>query len=168
MIDDKIEEGTDEETAVSEIGDTDEIIAQILADVPITKLVKERINPKRTLSVWEIIFLVLGSPIWLSLLIAAFVIFLSLYLSIWSVIISLWSVFVSLIGSAIGGIIESIVLSCTDNLLKGVAVIGISLVCFGLSIFVFYGCKAITKGLLWLTRKLVLSIKNSFIKKEAV
>ena len=44
--------------------------------------------------------------------------------------------------------------------------IGAGIVCAGLSIFMFYGCKAATKGILVLTKKLAVWIKNCFIKKE--
>ncbi|MCQ2440387.1 MAG: DUF1700 domain-containing protein [Clostridia bacterium] len=168
MIDDRMEEGLSEETAVRKIGTVDELISQIIADIPLTKIVKERITPKKKLSVWEIVLLVLGSPIWLSLLIAVFAVILSLYISLWSVIIALWAVFVSLIGCVLGGIAGGIVFACCGNVLTGIAMIGASLVCAGLSVFMFYGCKAVTKGILILTKKIAVWIKNCFIKKEEV
>lgn len=166
MIDDRMEEGLSEETAVREIGTVDELISQIIADIPLTKLVKERITPNKRLKAWEIVLLVLGSPIWLSILIAVFAVILSLYVSLWSVIIALWAVFVSLIGCVLGGIAGGIVFACCGNVLTGIAMIGASLVCAGLSVFMFYGCKAVTKGILILTKKLAVWIKNCFIKKE--
>ena len=72
------------------------------------KLIKEK-TPKRRLGVWEIVLLVLGSPIWLSLLIAAFAVILSLYISLWAVIISFWAVFGSFIGCALGSIVSAFV-----------------------------------------------------------
>ena len=70
MIDDRMEEGLTEEEAVLAIGTVNEVITQILTDTPLSKLVKERVKPKRTLKAWEIVLLALGAPIWLSLLIA--------------------------------------------------------------------------------------------------
>ncbi len=67
MIEDRIEEGFTEEEAVSEIGTVNEVVSQIVSETPLSKLVKERSRPKRTLRVWEIILLLLGSPIWISL-----------------------------------------------------------------------------------------------------
>ena len=64
MIDDRTEDGRTEEEAVAEIGGADEIAAQIIADIPLTRLVKERIKPKRRLKTWEIVLIVLCSPIW--------------------------------------------------------------------------------------------------------
>ena len=43
MIDDRMEEGFSEEEAVSQIGSVDEIVSQIIADIPIMKIAKEKI-----------------------------------------------------------------------------------------------------------------------------
>ncbi len=126
---------------------------------------KESVKTKRSFRVWEIVILVLGSPIWLSLLIAVFAVALSLYISLWAAIISLWAVFGSVIGCAFGGVVAGIVLTCYVNSLTGVALIGAAIVCSGLSIFLFYGCKSATKGVLLLTKKMAFGIKNCFIKK---
>ncbi len=166
MIDDRMEEGLTEEEAVSEIGSVDEIASQIVDDIPLAKLVKEKITPKKRLKAWEIVLLILGSPLWLSLAAAAFCIMLSLYIVLWSWAISLWAVFGSFVGCAFGGVVAGIVFACCGNALTGIAIIGAGIVCAGLSIFMFFGCKAATKGLLRITKKLVLWIKSCFMKKE--
>ena len=165
MIDDRIEEGFSEEEAVFEAGDLDDIVAQIVADFPFSKLVKQKITPKKP-KTWEIVLLALGSPVWLSLLIAALAVLLSLYISVWSVILSLWAVFVSLIACALGGIAAGIGFTFGDSALAGVAMIGMGIICAGLSIFLFYGCKAATNGILFLTKNTVLYLKKQLIKKE--
>ncbi|MDE6636144.1 MAG: hypothetical protein K2K09_06010, partial [Lachnospiraceae bacterium] len=141
------------------------IISQIVADIPLTKLVKEKITPKKRLKAWEIVLLVLGSPIWLSLLIAAFAVILSFYVVLWSVIISLWAVFGSVIACAVSNIAGGIGFALTGSL-TGLAMTGAGIVCAGLSIFLFYGCRAATKGTLLFTKKIALGIKNCFINKE--
>lgn len=166
MIDDRMEDGLSEENAVREIGNVDEIISQIVADTPLAELVREKIKPKKRRKAWEIILLVLGSPIWLSLLIAAFAVILSLYIVLWSVIVSLWTAFGSVIGCALGVIAAGIGFALGGNGLTGIAMIGAGIVCVGLSIFLFYGCKVATKGTLLLTKKIALGIKNCFVKKE--
>lgn len=168
MIDDRMEEGLSEEDAVCEIGNVDKIISQIIADIPLTKLVKEKIKPKRSLRMWEIILLAVGSPVWLPLLIAAFAVFFSVYIVLWSVIISLWAVEGALWCCALGNVVAGFGSAFSGNALTGVALIGAGIVCAGLSIFLFYGCKAATKGTLLLTKKIALGIKNCFIKKEEV
>ena len=166
MIDDRMDEGHTEETAVAAVGAVDEIISQILADISITKLVNKNIQPKRHVKAWEIALLILGCPLWLPLLIAVFSAALSLYISLWAVIILLWAVFGSVAGCAFGSIAGGMGLAFGGSCLVGIAIIGAGMVCTGLAIFVFYGCKAATKGALSLTKKLVLWIKNRFKKKE--
>ncbi len=166
MIDDRMEEGLEEENAIAEIGTVDEVVSQIISEIPLAKLVKERVKPKRKMSVWEIVLLVLGSPIWLSLLIAIFAVILSLYVAIWSVVVSLWSVEASFIGCAIGGVVAGIVFISTNHLEAGIFMIGAGIICASLSIFMLFGCKGATKGLVLLTKKMALGIKNWFVKKE--
>lgn len=166
MIDDRIEEGKSEEEAVSDVGSVDEIAEQIIADIPLTSIAKERIRPKKRLGAWEIVLLALGSPIWLSLAIAAFAVILSLYVVLWSVIVSLWSVFVALVGCAIGGVVAGIVFAALGNVPSGIAMLGAGSACAGLSILFFLGCKEATRGNIWLTKRLALGIKKLFVKKE--
>ena len=168
MIDDRTEEGLSELEAVSAIGTVDAIVAQILADTPLTKLVKEKAKPKRTVKPWKIVLLILGSPIWLSLLIAAFAIILAAYIVVWSVVITLWSIEASFAACTLGGIVSAAVFSFQGKGLTGLAMLSAGVICAGLSIFMFYGCKAATKGVLLLTKKMVLGIKSLFVGKEAV
>ncbi len=166
MIDDRMEEGLSEEEAVSAVGSVDEILSQVPGEIPLGKTAKETSKPKRQLRVWEIVLLVLGSPIWLSLLVAAFAVLLSLYISLWSVIISLWAVFGSLVGCVVGGIAAGVVSAYSGNIPAGIAVIGAAIVSAGLAIFACHGCKAATKGVLVLTKKLALWMKRCFIRRE--
>lgn len=166
MIEDRMEEGCSEEEAVSGIGPVQEVIAQIVAEIPLTRLVKEKIKPKHSLRVWEIVLLVLGSPLWLSLLVAALAVVLSFYVVIWSVILCLWAVEASLALSAVGGLVMGVVLACQGSGLTSLAVIGGGLVCAGLSIFLFFGCREVTRLLLLMTGKLILGVKNRVVKRE--
>ncbi len=91
MLEDRMEEGLSEAEAVSAVGSVDEIVAQIIADTPIAKLAKERIRPKRQLKTWESVLLALGSPLWISLGIAAVAVIFALYISLCAVVMSLKS-----------------------------------------------------------------------------
>ena len=168
MIDDRMEEGLSEEEAIIEIGSVDQVISNIIDDTPLTDLVKEKIRPKRTLRVWEIVLLVLGSPLWLSLLIAFAAVIFSVYIVFYSVIISLWAVMVSIGATAIAAIVLGVVTIIYGNTLSGIALFGLALFCAGLTIFCFFGCKAATKGTIFLTRKSLLGIKYLFVGKEGV
>ena len=166
MIDDRMEDGISEDDAVSEIGSVDDIASQIIADIPFTKIAKERIKPKRKLKAWEIVLLAVGSPIWLSLGIAVVAIIFSLYVVLWSVIVSLWAVFASLIASAVGCVLTGIAFAIVGNGGAGGVSVSFGIVCAGLAIFCFFGCKAATKGVIVLTKKIAIGIKKCFVRKE--
>ena len=113
----------------------------------------------RKLPTWEIVLLVLGSPIWLSLLIAAIAVVLSVYISLWSIIISLWAVFGSIVACAFAGILCGIVFAMVGFEITGVAMIAAGLILAGLSIFLYYGCKLATTGTVLLTKKIFGCLK---------
>lgn len=166
IIDDRIEEGLSEEEAVAAVGSVDEIVMQSIGEVPFTKIAKEKIKTNRRLKAWEIVLLALGSPIWLSLLIAAAAVVFSGYVVLWSVIVSLWAIFVSLIACTAGGIAGGIGCAIGGFGATGLALAGAGLVCAGLAIFLFFGCKAATKATAVLTKKCALGIKKWFVKRE--
>ena len=166
MIDDRLEEGASEEDAVSGVGSIDDISAQIISDIPFSRIAKERIKSKRKMKSPEIVLLILGSPIWLTLVIAAFAVIFSLYISLWAVVVSLWAVFASLSACSVCSVPACIIFTAGGHGASGLALLAAGFVCAGLSIYMFFGCKASTDGLLTLTRKTAVRIKNFFIKKE--
>ena len=99
-----MEEGLSEDEAVSAIGTVDKIVEEIIGEIPLSKIAKEKIKPKRRMKAWEVVLLILGSPLWISLILAAFAVVLAVYASLWSVIVSLWAVFASIAGCAFGGV----------------------------------------------------------------
>ena len=86
MIDDRIDEGMTEEEAVADLGRVDEIAAKLLAEnQTLVERVKDKLMPKRRLAIWEIILLILGFPIWGSLLLAAVAILFSMLIAVASI-----------------------------------------------------------------------------------
>ena len=166
MIDDRMEEGLTEEEALLEMDPIDDIVSQTLADIPLKKLVRQRVRPKRELRAREIVLLVLGFPLWFPLLLAGFAVLLSLYIVIWALLISLWAVEIALWAAAAGAIIVGVYLIIRAQPLPGAAMMGAGLLCAGLSVFMFAACKEATKGLVRLTKRLTLGIKTLFISKE--
>ncbi len=165
MIEDRIEEGCSEEDAVAAVGSVEEIIAQIVAEIPLATLVKEKIKPKKSLSGWVIALLVLGAPIWLSLLITAFSVVFAVYISLWSVVISLWASFAAVAVSGLGILAGGIYFIGINPIFTGLILIGAGLACIGVSILLFFGCKLVTKGLILLTKLPIRIIKNAIVRK---
>lgn len=168
IIDDYIEDGLSEEEAVLKLGSVDEIATQILSETPLSMIVKEKIKHKRKMNAWEIVLLVLGFPVWFPILISVLVVLFSVYMVLWSVIFTFWAVFASFVATAIAGLLAGIVFIPLGLFLQGFLFIACSFVLAGLSIFCFFGCKYATKGLLLLTKKILLFIKHCFVKKEEV
>ncbi len=166
MIDDRIEEGLSEDDAVAAVGSVEDIRQHITEGLTLPKARKKKPSGRRKLRPWEITLLVLGSPLWLCLLIAAFAVLLALYISLWAVVISLWAVFASLLGSGVGVIVGGAVIAFSGKSLEAITLIGVGLVSGGLSIFMFYGCKYATKGSIGLTKWIFRCIKRFFRKEE--
>ena len=161
MIDDRVEEGMTAEEAVAAIGSVDAVVSQIIAETPLTTLVKEKMRPKRRLKGWEITLLIVGFPVWVSLLIAAAAMVFALWVFLWAIVVALWACFAALVGSAVGGII----LAATGYVPTGLALIAAALVCGGLGILMFFACRGATEGLARLTALTVTAFKKSFVKK---
>ena len=166
MIEDRMEDGLTEEEAVADIGDVNEIAAQIAADIPLLKIAKEKIKPNRRLKAWEIVLIAVGFPVWFPLAVAALAIIFALYVVIWSLVISAWSLFASLAACALGCTAVGIVSFAKGNVPVGIAMIGAALVCSGLAVFAFFGCRGATCACARFVKITVSAIKKCFIRKE--
>ena len=190
MIEDRMEEGLPEEEAVAAAGDIDAIAAQISAEISgatvcgetaaavsaspeetaqeaaQNKPAKEKAAPKKRRGIWMGILVALGSPLWLALLLTVFAVALAVYITLWAVLISLWAVFAAVEVCALAGVVAGIVWVLSSNRFAGFVLLGAGLVCAGVTILLFYGCRAVTVGFLQLTRKAARGIKRFFGKKE--
>lgn len=168
IIDDQMEEGISEADAVASLGSVVAVAEQILLDMPLPKLVKARVKPKRRLRAWEIVLIAVGSPVWFPILLALIVVVLAVYVVLWSLVVSIYAVDVALAACLLGGIGGGVGLFIAGNPFSALFLLGAGLVCGGLSIFLFFGCKAATKGTVLLTRKMLIGVKKCFVRKESV
>ena len=166
MIDDRMEDGLSEEEAVRAIGSAEDIASQIIAETPMVKLVREKLAPAKKHRAWEIVLLVLGSPLWLSLLLAVFGVIVSVWFCLWAAVFCVWAAFAALAAGGIGGAVGGIVCAVRGYIATGIAAFGAGLVCAGLSVFLFFAGIAVTKGAARLTKYAVVRTKRSFAKKE--
>lgn len=166
IIDDYIEDGVPENEAVARLGNMDEIVSQILSEVPLAKIVKKRVGGTKKPSKMMIVLLILGFPVWLPLLAATFSVLLAAYVTLWAGVISLWACFGAMVGTAFGGTVGGIALLFIDSVPVGLSLLGASLVCAGLSILFFFVCRAASVGMCILTKKTLLGIKFCFVGKE--
>ncbi len=165
MIDDRIESGMSEAEAIKDLGAPTDAAREIRMNMPLPTLIRseyKKRKPKRSLRVSEILLIVLGSPIWISLLAVAFSLLLSVYIVIWSLYISLWAADITLFGSGIAGIItffSSLIASPAYAFLQ----LGVGLFALGLCIPMFFIC---VKSFRYFVKFNVQIIK--FIKKIIV
>lgn len=167
MIDDRIEDGVPEEEAVEGVGTVDSVVEQIMSEIPLSKLVREKVKPKRSLKAWEIVLLVLGSPVWIPLLVAAAAVVFAVYIVIWAVVICVYAVDLSLAAGALAGMAGIFIYLKAGNPAGAVFSAGAGLVCAGLAILLFFVCTAITKAVAKLTGRMLTKTKTSFVGKDA-
>ncbi len=166
IIEDMTEGGQSEAEAVASLGSVDAVAEGILMDMPLPKLVKARVKPKRRLRAWEIVLLAVGAPVWFPILLALGAVVLSVYIVLWSVVVSFYAADVGIGAGFLGGLAGSALLFALGDPVVALILLGAGLVCAGLAIFGFFGCNAAAKGVIWLGKMIWRGIKACFIKKE--
>lgn len=153
MLDDRMEEGMSEDEAVAAIGTPDEAASQIFAELQPDAAGKS--SASRSMRGWEIVLLILGSPLWLTLLIALFAVLLAvlavglaLYVSVWAVIFSLWASWLAVGLTAVVGIPAAVVMLLTGKPGVGLFLLGSGLILASLTVGLFFLFTLLTK-LLW-------------------
>ena len=137
LIDDRLEEGLSEEAIFAEIGTPEAIAAQVLSELPE--------KPRKKISGWVIVLLVLGFPLWLPLLISAAAVVLAL-------LISLFVIELTFALCGVAGVLGGLILLTLWKPYAALALIGPGLVCLGLAIPLFFLCLWIAKALWrWIT-----------------
>ena len=167
MIDDRMEEDITEEEAVASLGTVDSVGEQTMSEIPLTKLVKQKVKPKGKMKAWEVVLLVLGAPVWIPLIIAALAIALSVYIVIWAVVISVYAVNLSVAAGAASGLAGIFIYLKAGNPAGMLFSFGAAIALAGLTILLFFVCKWITKAVIKLTGRIFLGTKTSFVGKEA-
>ena len=165
MIDDYVEEGLTEEEAINKIGNIDKIIEQNIIEAPLNNVTKEKIKPQKKYKVWEIVLIVLGSPLWLSLLIAGVAVILSLYIVMWSLVLSMWVAFTSFVIASFGFLLFGILNFIITDLNMGFIWLALSLISAGFGILFYYCSLCFTKLAIKISVKSFLIIKKSFAKR---
>lgn len=161
MIDDRIEDGKTEEQAVAEIGSIDEVVDQIAKDTSLVRLVKNKIQPKRSIGGLGIVLLILGFPLWFPLLITFFVLVLVFFILMWVLVIVTYGIEAALFGSA-GIYVAAAFAQMSDGVpFKGSA--GMAIALLGAALVFIFVCIAATKLSYRFNKSVLTGIKRSFI-----
>lgn len=166
MIDDRVEDGLSEDEAVADMGSPDAAVEQILEEMPLTKLVKEKIKPKHELKAWEAVLIVLGSPVWIPLLITAAVLLLTLWIVAFALLISFYAVVLSFVAAGIGGLICTIPLFIANSPYMAVLMFGTALIGAGIAILFVVSVKPVTVGIFRVCKASVNGVKRMFVKEK--
>ena len=170
MIEDCRENGMSEEEAVAAMGTPDAVAAQILEEVPISRLVKEKMRPKRKLAGWEIALLILGAPLWISLCAALFSVVVGILAGLLGIVVgvfaALWGSMAGFAGGSIGGFVSAVWLFVEGHAAQGVFMLGAGIVFVGLTILLYFAALYTTIGFGELIKKLFASCKRLLTKGE--
>lgn len=166
IIDDRVEDGNDEETAVGDLGEVKDICDRIWSEASLPNVAKARIKRSRSLKAWEIALIILGSPVWLPVLVAVCAVILAAYVVLWSVAVSFYAVDASLAGTALGGVLLSVIYITNGSIGSGLIWSGAAMILAGAAIFAFFGCHMFAKLLIFLTQKAWLGLKRLVVGRR--
>ena len=140
MIADYIEDGMTEEDAVQKIGSPDAVAKEILSEADTVILPIPNINNKIVLA----ILLILGFPLWGSLLLAALLMLLSVYIVLWCIPfatgMSAFTFFAVSLVSIIGSPFVMV-----SGFSVGVTQLGLGIASFGLSVLLAFATIPLAK-----------------------
>ena len=160
IIEDYKESGLTEEEVIKKIGTPQSIADNILSE-------QNSINikvPSFSSKILNVILLILGFPLWGSLLLALVLLILSVYIIIWCIPFTTGASSIAFFVAALISIIGSPFMMA-DVLTVGIVQLGLGVSSVGLSILL--GCITIylSKKLVIITKKLTFKIFKSFNKK---
>ncbi len=165
MIDERIEAGMSEEDAVAELGTPYSAAREIMLDMPLPKVIKSKCKKKSAWKAWEIVLLILGSPIWLSLGIAVLAIILAVYVVLWSVVISLWAVDAGVLLSTFSSITIFGTTVSTAPIFS-LLYLGIGIFALGFSVLLFFALVKLTRIFVKISIKITKKLKSLIIGRK--
>ena len=165
LLDDMMEEGMTEAEATAKLGSPGQIAQSILQEMPLGKLVTTRMKPKSGWTPLAIILAVVGSPVWVPLLLACMAVVLALFVSIWALGAAAVAVVVGLAVAVVAAPVIAI-RAAVLTVPLGLLLLGAGLVLLGLCVLgglmAVELCKLLWQLTVWLAHK----IKSLFIRKE--
>lgn len=165
MIDDRIEEGQNEAEAVASLGDPATVAASIIEEMPaFPKAIAKSKTGSKALN-WTLI--IIGSPIWASLGLAALLVVFSVYLVIWSLIITIWALAIGFLLAFPLGIAIFLFQAFAGSFWFGVWELGAGLFLGGLGVFCLYGALKTSTLLIDASRRFGMKISSLFRKEQS-
>ena len=165
MIDDYTEDGHTEEEAIRELGSVEQIVEQILKETPLPRLVQEKVRPTRALRAGEIILLLLGSPLWVPMVLAVLALFFGAYVLLWAAVAVLYAIYLSAFACGAAGVFGILPFALSGNLLQGIFLLGVGLIGIGVGLLFLFVCNKVAVLILHGSKWLLLRVKHAFVGK---
>lgn len=164
MIDDRVADGMVEEEAVAQLDDPKAAARAIIADLPPVPRAAVRTKQKNRVLYWTLV--VLGFPLWFTLLVAAASVAFAGVLVIWLLVAGLWMLAAGLLAGGPLGIVVCLWGLANGQIPYGIVELGSGLVCFGLGLFCLHGALAASKALMQVSRQWIAKMKAPFVKER--
>jgi uncharacterized membrane protein len=163
LFDDMLEDGMSEEQVVEHLGAPETVAEELLAEIPMTTLVKNRVKAEGRPSALTVVLLVLGFPLWFPLLVSVFAVVLSLVITLWALVIGFAAVVFSLGVTAIAAPVALVAGGFQGSPLM---VAGYALIAAGLCLLGVLALPPLCGAMARLCRAIGRGVKSIFIKKE--
>ena len=167
LIDDRVEDGQSEEDAVESLGSPEQIAREILGEE------EPPVSTGTGRKVWMIILLVLGFPFWGSLLLAAAIVLMCVYICLFLPAFVLGVMTLAFLAGALIGVVGTPFLIwdvglLTGGLPAGLFQLGMSVALLGLAVLSALGFYFTGKATVKAGRAIWRWIRRSFAKKGRV
>lgn len=154
-IADRMEDGMSEQQAVAAMGSPGEVAEAILDDLPAVPRAIAKTRRRSTVLLWVLV--ILGSPVWLALLIAFAAVALSVYICIWALALCVW-----VVAAALGAVgLSALALTTAGAAIGNVPYVLAMLGC-GLALI---GAALLTGAAAWAISKQIARISALWVKK---
>ncbi len=162
MLSDMMEDGMAETAAVESLGNLDAIAGEILEQMPINQLVRSAVRPKKGWTPLSIVLAVIGSPVWLPIVLVLLALALVIYALVWVAVLCVGVVVLSVFSVAAGCLLAAFSNGFGPLLL----LTGGALFCAGAGIFSALGFVWLAKQVVCLTAAMGRGIKRAFMGRR--
>lgn len=161
-IADRMEDGMGEEEAVAAMGAPGEVAEAVLDDLPAVPRAIARARRRSTTLLW--VLTIVGSPVWVPLLLAFAAVAVAVYVCIWILALCVWIVAAALGGA---GMVELVFAACgvvIGHVPYALASAGMGLGLVGVALFVGAGAWAVSRQIARLSALWARKVASPFWK----
>lgn len=164
-IADRMEEGMTEEEAVAAIGSPGAVADAILDEMPPVPRVMAKTRRRSTVLLWALI--IVGSPLWLALLLAFALVALGVYLCIWMLAAMLWAIAAAAVMALPLALILAFVGLMEGNVPFALAYVGEGLLAAALGIVCFSAALSSSRYLVRLSQRWMGKMLSPFRRERS-